>query len=208
MKNIIILICIINFFACKAQHPIVSLHNSPVDYGEDGYYFKDINNDLNPFEGTWVYSNGDTFFTLILQKKSLSHVSSNLSNYYTDALIGEYKYVENGIEKINTLQNLTINYSNHFKYNIDFTIISKFGQLGCVDCQPGNIYLRGSYGEPDCDRWMSPVLTARYFIENGVEKIDLHFSAGERIMTDMYGNPPPCDEYALPFGEYILIKQD
>ncbi|WP_428849695.1 hypothetical protein [Paucihalobacter sp.] len=55
---------------------------------------------------------------------------------------------------------------------------------------------------------MSPVLSMRYFVENGVEKILLYFNSGERFMTDMYGNPPPCNEYALPFGEYILIKQD
>lgn len=55
---------------------------------------------------------------------------------------------------------------------------------------------------------MSPHFYLQYFIENGVKKIDLHFYARERIMSDMYGNPPPCDQYALLFGEYILIKQD
>ena len=211
MKKIIIILCIINFIACKAQIPTISLHRPSVSPGEQGYYYKDFNNYLNVFEGTWIYTNGNNSFTIVLQKKIMGHITtSDLSiNYYTDAIIGEYKYIENGIEKINTLQNLFNNYSDPFEYNILMSSVSISSDTNsCINCQPGNIYMRGSYTEPDCDRWMYPLMSMRYFVENGVEKIDLHFSAGERIMSDMYGNPPPCDEYALPFGEYILIKQD
>ena len=211
MKNIITFICIINVFACKAQHPTVSLHNSAEAYGVKGYYYKDFNNYLNSFEGTWLFTNGNTSFTVILQKKIMIEVSASSSNkiYYADAIIGEYKYIENGIEKINTLQNISNNHPILFSYNIFLSSVSLSSDgNSCINCQPGDIYMRGSYTEPNCDRWMYPVLSMRYFVENGIEKIDLHFSAGERIMSDMYGNPPPCDEYALPFGEYILIKQD
>jgi hypothetical protein len=210
MKNIITFICIINFFACRAQYPTVSLYNPSIDHDENGYYYKDFNNDLNVFEGTWVFTNGNTSLTLILQKKIMGHVDIPTFNtcYYTDAVIGEYSYIENGVEKINTLFNLNNNFSSPDKYNIVMDYISKYGDPSCNNCQPNNIRLSGTYSEPNCDRWMSPHFYLRYFVENGIEKIDLHFSAGERIMSDMYGNPPPCDEYALPFGEYILIKQD
>lgn len=211
MKKIIIILCIINFFTCKAQVPTVSLHRPLIGSSENGYYYKDFNNYLNVFEGTWVFTNGNTSLTVKLQKKIMGHVTtSDLSiNYYTDAIIGEYKYIENGTEKINTLQNLLNNYSDPIDYNMAMSSVSISSDTNsCINCQQGNIYMRGSYTEPNCDRWMYPVLSMRYFVENGVEKIDLHFSAGERFTSDMYGNPPPCDEYALPFGEYILIKQD
>ena len=191
--------------------PTVSLHRPLIGSSENRYYYKDLNNHLNVFQGTWVYTNGNTSFTIVLQKKLMGHISIPTFNisYYTDAIIGEYKYIENGVEKINTLQNLFNNYSDPFDYNILMSSVSISSDANsCINCQPGNIYMRGSYTEPNCDRWMSPVLSMRYFVENGIEKIDLHFSAGERIMSDMYGNPPPCNEYALPFGEYILIKQD
>jgi hypothetical protein len=211
MKNTIIILFITTFFACKAQVPTVSLHRPSIGSSENGYYYKDFNNYLNVFEGTWLYTNGNTSFTIVLQKKLMGHLSLPTFNisYYTDAIIGEYKYIENGIEKINTLQNINTNFSSPDNYNIRMNNISIYSdEIGCENCQPGNIYLKGSYSEPNCDSWMNPLLSMRYFVENGVEKIDLHFNPGERIGSDMYGNPPPCDEYALPFGEYILIKQD
>lgn len=211
MKNTIIILFITTLFTCKTQQSTVSLHNSAEAFSINGYYYKDFNNYLNVFGGTWIYTNGNNSFTIVLQKKIMGHISGpdfNIS-YYMDAIVGEYKYIENGVEKINPLQNLFNNYSDPFDYNILMSSVSISSDTNsCINCQPGDLYMRGSYTEPNCDRWMSPVLSMRYFVENGIEKIDLHFSAGERIMSDMYGNSPPCDEYALPFGEYILIKQD
>nr|WP_148638307.1 DUF6705 family protein [Olleya sp. ITB9] len=62
-------------------------------------YYKDANNILNNFEGTWLYTNGNNSLKIILVK-STQHFNGK---YYEDLLIGGYQYIENGVEKINTL---------------------------------------------------------------------------------------------------------
>ncbi|MGF1554632.1 DUF6705 family protein [Paucihalobacter sp.] len=126
MKNTIIIVFITTLFTCKAQQSTVSLHNSAEAFGINGYYYKDFNNYLNVFEDTWVYTNGNTSLTTTLQKKAMVHVTTSdlSSDYYTDVVIGEYKFIENGIEKINTLQNLLNNYSDPYDYNMVMTSVS------------------------------------------------------------------------------------
>ena len=125
------------------------------------------------FEGNWVFTNGSTSLTITLQKKIMGQISSSITNktFYTDAIIGEYKYIENGIVKINTLHNLLNNELNPFNYNITMVGVSIASDINtCINCQLGNIYMRGSYTEPNCDQWMYPLMSMRYFVENGVEK--------------------------------------
>nr|WP_033959641.1 DUF6705 family protein [Psychroserpens jangbogonensis] len=62
-RNIIFLSLIVTVFACKAQTPVVSLDTYYQDTVE-GAYFKDLNNELNKFVGTWVYNDGNT--TLVI----------------------------------------------------------------------------------------------------------------------------------------------
>ncbi|MCK7590505.1 hypothetical protein M0G43_07975 [Subsaxibacter sp. CAU 1640] len=73
-------------------------------------YYKDINNDLNGFEGTWLYTSGNTSLKIVLVKSVMFYNG----DYYEDLMVGGYQYVENGVEKINTLSdanNLNIGYS-------------------------------------------------------------------------------------------------
>ena len=53
MKNITILAFLLFAIASKAQSPIIDIIDSAMGQ-PDGYYVKDINNLLNPFEGTYV----------------------------------------------------------------------------------------------------------------------------------------------------------
>ena len=53
---------------------------------------------------------------------------------YEDMIIGEYQYIENGVEKINTLNGLSVNHSNGGKYSISGNIIIA-GQVD-NDCLP------------------------------------------------------------------------
>ena len=39
--------------------------------------------------------------------------------YYTDFLVGEFRYVENGVEKTNTLSNLSINHPSPYENSIE-----------------------------------------------------------------------------------------
>lgn len=102
MKKIFILILFISFANCKAQSPIIQ-SNAGHPYGDiPNAYYKDIDNLLNQFEGTWLYTNGNSSLKVTIVKKIMSYNGK----YYEDYLIGDYQYIENGVEKVNTLDNI------------------------------------------------------------------------------------------------------
>ena len=112
MKKIIFILTIIATLSCKAQSPIISM----VDYENnddleltDGCYLKDVENKFQPFVGTWEWTDGSSTFTIVIEKLEL--VFKPHSNIYSDYLIGKYKYVENGVEIVNTLNDV-VNASN------------------------------------------------------------------------------------------------
>ncbi|WP_299337950.1 DUF6705 family protein [uncultured Psychroserpens sp.] len=207
MKPTIVLISFLIALVCKAQNSIVSIYDNE-DYGSDNVYYKDISNDYNTFEGTWIYTDGNTSLTVVLEKKTMKHIQDTFSNYYEDALVGEYQYIENGTELLNTLSNLTTDYDDYYKYNMRGGTISKYGDPLCHDCDPNNIKVYGSYKEPDCDiRVASDNMIFRYFTENGIEKLHINFRSGQQLLPGLNEPDPTCTGFKLPFGEYILIKQ-
>lgn len=69
MKTITIICTLIFLVNCNAQTPILPIYDNE-DYGDiEGAYYKDTFNDLNLFEGTWQYTNGNTEFKVVLKKK-------------------------------------------------------------------------------------------------------------------------------------------
>ncbi|WP_054850771.1 DUF6705 family protein [Olleya sp. ITB9] len=100
MKKIILIITIgLIFYNCKAQSPVLNMETTFSSDVPVNAYYKDANNILNNFEGTWLYTNGNNSLKIILVK-STQHFNGK---YYEDLLIGGYQYIENGVEKINTL---------------------------------------------------------------------------------------------------------
>ena len=182
--------------------------NSSEHYGKDGYYYKDLNNRFNVFEGNWRFTSGNTYLEIKLDKKVNVKSNAILGDYFYDALVGEYKYVENGVLKINTMSNMAINHSDAENYNILATNLSKYGDLTCNGCQPGNIYVKGRYSQPNCNHGSVPTISFRHYIENGVHKLKMIFSANTRLPYDPDTlEELPCDTFAIPYGEYILVKQ-
>lgn len=208
MKNILaILTLLILTFSCKAQNIIKPIYDQE-GYGSDNIYYKDIDNDYNCFEGTWLYSNGNTSLKVTLQKKIMKHVQSQFFNYYTDAIIGEYKYIEDGIEKINTLPSLSQDYEDPFEYNISGGYISKIGDPRCSNCGPDDIKVSCSFGDPERDiLGMEAQFIMRHYTENSIEKIAVTFIGGGMLANNPNGGPQEFTSYNLPFGEYTLIKQ-
>jgi hypothetical protein len=99
MKNIIsITILIFSFLSCKGQSLIISLEDWDGDEQQNAYY-KDLDNVLNGFEGTWLYTNGNTSLKITLTK----NIQYFNGKFYEDIIVGGYQYIENGVEKINTL---------------------------------------------------------------------------------------------------------
>lgn len=130
-KQITLLLLLAVFSNCRAQMPIFDLEDlNNVVKEIPGSYIKDTKNQLDAYAGTYVYTNGTTMLKIVLQKKKESY--NNV--YYEDLLIGEYQYIENGLEKINTLNKLTMYYQDQSNHSISSNHILTGKYLGCSDC--------------------------------------------------------------------------
>jgi len=115
MKNIILIIAICLITFCNAQvpvgAPIIPMSNNwnadDLSIVNNGSYFKDDANKMNPWVGTWKYTNGNTEFKIVITKETGFHMTPLITgsglDYYTDLLNGGYYYKENGVVKTNHL---------------------------------------------------------------------------------------------------------
>jgi len=180
---------------CKAQSPILPLDYNPLNLVE-GAYYKDLNDELTKFTGTWKYTNGTTSFTIVFQKKAMFFNSED--NYYEDILIGEYKYIENGVEKVNTLPNLTINYANQYKYNIAGLILYP----DTIITNPKKIEL--NFNDPERE-YLNRAIRVKYIPAQGTvpAKIEVKWTGNMSVLPNE--NSPT--EIRVPEQDYILEKQ-
>jgi len=206
MKKIFLTILITSILSCKAQnqttYETISLEDNSIEYALTGKYYKDINNTLNNFTGTFLYTNGSTSFKIILQKKLQSSVNDR---YKEDILIGSYQYIENGVEKINVLNSINDNHSNGWKYNIHGNNILVGQTLGCTDCNANEKWIRGTIYDPLPNGGGPATIFIRKTTVGSQEAIIVW------IYMEMYvatGNSAPINSIAYPIGEkFTLIKQ-
>ncbi len=77
---------------------MVPLKSSEADYPETGVYFKDIENSFNSFEGTWLATDGNTVYTIVLLKVEQHYESYPSGRYdYYDWLVGKL-FVTNPVQ--------------------------------------------------------------------------------------------------------------
>lgn len=215
MKKIILFLVFIAINTnCRAQ--IIDMYGSEY-YGEiNGAYYKDVNNFNNQYLGTWLYTNGNTSLTITFISKSYLSRNNGKKFYYTDAIFGGYQYVENGVQKVNTLSNLNTNYGNNFYswrdncYLVPGHKIKATSKPICTECLSDEWRLKMYLGEPDYDGMgvSSNSFVIRRFFEGGVEKLKVWFINTTQIaFEDSSGNISSPAPYSLPTGEYVLIKQ-
>ena len=202
MKNITLLSILLNISFAFSQgdlgnltitETIVPLEtwNGYTAYGE---YYKDVNDVLNEYEGTWLYSNGNTSLKIILQKRLRQPY---FNNTHIDMLVGEYQYIENGVEKINTLANI-----NSQENSISESDILTTPFLGdCTDCLPNE--KRVSVGFSDSVAELHGEIFFKKMVVNGQEAIRASiYYTRNYFKAYMPSIPPGNNEY-----DYILIKQ-
>jgi hypothetical protein len=105
MKTLLKIILLILFVSCKAQTltPLYNDGTSPNDGIHPNRYYKDVDNDFGPYVGTWKSEIGNTSLTIIFNKV----INDDFGNGdYFDLLVGEYKYVENGVTLVNSFPTL------------------------------------------------------------------------------------------------------
>jgi hypothetical protein len=200
MKKILYIIPILILaFSCKAQSPIINIEDQTGDDIE-GAYYKDTNNLLDPFVGTYIYTNGNTSLKIVLQKKTMS----SMNNYYfEDLLIGEYQYVENGVEKVNTLNQLSINYADQSKHSINGNGILTGTQRGCDTCGPNEIRVTGGLTESSTNNFA--LIYIRLITVNNQPAIDFNVYWQSRSYN-VDTQPVPASP-SFPGGGHILLKQ-
>ena len=197
MKNITILAFLLFAIASKAQSPIIDIIDSAMGQ-PDGYYVKDINNLLNPFEGTYVYTNVGTTFKVILVKK----IQQYNGRYYEDLIIGEYQYIQNYVEKVNTLAEINVIYNNQriHKINGNDIVNNNFRMLKCPSCSPNEKRFHCSIKDPSTNRFAR--MTMRRVTEGTQELMIINISHPSR------GNNDPSEpEFSLPLEEFTLVKE-
>ena len=198
-KLILIVLLLTTLYNCKAQQHIIPLSSDLERKDNPDYYLKDTDNDFDNYIGTWKYENGNTSFKIVLEKR-IKFLLSN-DEYYEDLLVGRYQYIENGIEKANTLND---NYTTPYKYRIKGnSIIYKTAPPVCDDCFLMERRIDLAIYHPT-EEGTEGTLTLRFKNENGVRKL----VAIVKDTSHFIGSTSPTPIYMdLPNGEYVMIKQ-
>ncbi|MFN3942758.1 MAG: DUF6705 family protein [Flavobacterium sp.] len=175
--------------------------NSNVLGGVEGIYYKDLNNVLNNFEGTYLYNNGSTFFKMKLLKKIMS---KNGTYNCEDMLIGGAEFITDGLLIWNTIPLLNTFFDDGFKYKLKANSIYTGDDRGCDECGINEKWLAGHITDPLTDQ--SCEIFIRKIIHNGQEaiKISFHIDITRRFYKEGTTPPPPMN---IPYEDMILIKQ-
>jgi hypothetical protein len=200
MKKIILTITIgLIFYSCKAQSPVLNMEIDTKYDAPNNSYYKDVNNVLNSYEGTWLYANGNTSLKIKLIKRA-KHFNGK---YYEDLLVGGYQYIENGVEKINTLtdaDNLNIGDDASIEGN---NIYKNCRYLPVDDCVDGENNLHLSITDTTSDGHIGSLRLFKRII-GGREAIKATIEMN--YLRDVSGQLP---DPTLPWHmrNIILIKQ-
>ena len=195
----------------NAQNPVIPLYNGHFKDTENAYY-KDINNIHDLYVGEWLYTNGSDSLRIKLRERPMQSVSGSFASYYIDQLIEEYRYVENGVEKINTLSGFNQDIIGYTNYNIfAYSLQNKNTFPKCDECAEGEKRLVLTMQEPALSHLsgLRDDLIMRHYIENGIEKIKLIFPyyGGNIVINDNTQQLSDIDRFTVPYGTYILVKQ-
>lgn len=167
-----------------------------------GQYYKDIDNLLNPYEGTWLFTEGNRELRIILVKK----VNHNNGLYREDVIVGGYEYKVNGTTLVNTLDDINNFYLNSIQYNISGnSIMENDFSPPCNSCATGEKRLRLSFSDSETQSTVMGTLIVRAIQINGQDAIKVKLF-GTTVYYEA-GTTPPPDDFVLPSGEYTLIKQ-
>lgn len=200
MKNLIKLALALFFVNCNAQ--IIDLENrGSYRHYPDGAYFKDINNFLDPFTGAFLYSNGNTSLKIVLLKR----INEFNGGYSEDIIYGGYEYKVNGLTVINTLpENFPANtFSSKYYINGNWYLLND-SYPPCSTCAPNEKRLFISIRDTQCSFYRDLIIK-REVISGQVQIKATIMPLGTVVYK--YNEPDPVISFALPAGEYTLIKQ-
>jgi len=181
MKRKILLIA--GLLLCMGYYEAVAQETPAVKV--PGTYYQD--NVINNYVGTWKWTNGADEFTIVLVKKK-----SILSKHSVDVLSGGYRYVKNGVEQVNTLDDvgLDINAPNGPFASLESN--ARMGNIiGFIFKDKGN----GNRGG------VHAVITPTGNTYSMTWEL-----SGRGIVFALPGDPTPPEGFTVPM-DMVLIKQ-
>lgn len=205
MKKIItLLLLVLTTVSTSYSQPTMALEKGINEYpwAETGVYYKDLYNVLDPFVGTYTYTNPatNTSFKIILQKKT----SSLFGSFYQDMLIGTYQYIENGVTKVDELNDLiTNNYTDGRRHFINGYMLLVGNIMGCADCAANEIRVHGSIQDPVSGSVDDLII--RKIMVNGQEAISIFILHSINYRPE--GSPPPIP-ISYPLSQDIVLLKD
>ncbi|NIK93548.1 hypothetical protein GZ212_15415 [Mangrovimonas sp. CR14] len=197
MKVLLLFLGILICLSCKAQTIIVPIGSGADFEDNQDYYIKDVNNEFEKFVGTWQYQNGNSYITSKLKENEHYQISNNKK--YVDLLVGEYQYVENGVEKVNTLLDFDDPAIMGYKHSINGRVIVHQLPNYCLDnSDPSEVKIELIIHHPT-DEYAQGRLILRYLNDNGVEKL-------EACIYDYSILGDGSVSLDIPDGNYVFIK--
>lgn len=206
MKIKLIIINILMGVTLYGQSPIYPVFQNSTLRNVQGAWYKDINGDYNSYIGIWKYENNGVVFTLKLEKMLQYFDPEYLT--YEDFVVGEYRYVVNNVEKINTLSNFNLGLTNPYRYNLFGSAINTAENFPeCSSCQPFEKRLLMMFNDPSLTNieGLSGQLIIRRLVNSTPPKIEVWLKQEGNIYYEA-GSPQPVDAFTIPWGTYVLTK--
>ena len=216
MKTIFFIVTLlITQISTAQQFTIIDVHNysGMNSYGENGYYYKDTKGFFDQFTeaGIWQYTANNIIIQLRFVKKTF--IEKTIGNTYKeDALIGDMRIIQNGVEVLNTLNTLNENKNSSVNYFI-YDGYRVRNTIDCLGCTIPDQRLYMHYKEPDND---NNHLASMYFLmhvyKNGPASILRVVFPEDAVIGDptQYDpeveNAPTKTQVIFPFGKYDFKK--
>ena len=177
---------------------------------EPNAYYKDINNALDPFVGTWEFNEGSTTFKIVLNKATMTEVPNTEVPYFEDVLYGEYKYVQNNVVLINTLNNVYPLGTIFFKRTINGNSILNYDAYPlCGDCDSTEKRVQLNCYDPLKEVYYK--ITLRHKVIGGVNKLYGYLETDGVKFT--ISDPDDIETYdievvgsTIPINNYVFTK--
>ena len=206
-KSILSIIALLSIGSSFGQSPVIGLYEG-TEYGEtNNAYYKDTQDDLNKFIGTWTWSDNNSTLSieLRLREQELINLTDN-DQYYTDVLIGEYVYTEAGQELINTIHLFESPFVSDFNHNIaGNNILDRVGPPYCDSCSSSERRVMVFFYDPNYP-YIRNQAVLRHAFTGGEEVIQMSLWRTSVSYQD-HTDPTAPAEISMPYGNYTLIKQ-
>ena len=199
MKQLFILIYILFTLSCKSQ--IINLKDKD-GTRIDGAYYKDVDNELDQFVGTYklISNNGLDEMTMVFKK----FVNYYNNKFYQDILVGEMKYKKDGVLYFDNLNKINENYQYKHKHDIaGNTLLANQTRPVCYDCTPNQYRAELIFYGRSNNNGCGGYIVVKKFTENGQEKIKVTFYF---VYDGQVEGEPENPKSYFPGGDYILTK--